>query len=125
LCSLIDQINSAAPSALVVVASIIPSQNDGTNKNFQTYNAAIPDVVKTKGTGKHVVFLDNWAAFSADTSYKTKLMSDNLVGPRATRLRRCACPVPSEIRNHRYRQRSPPSSKDLRSPPNRVRLLRF
>jgi lysophospholipase L1-like esterase len=25
-----------------------------------------------------VVFLDNWAAFSADTSYKTKLMIDNL-----------------------------------------------
>jgi lysophospholipase L1-like esterase len=77
--SLIGQITSKVPSALVVVASIIPSQTDGTNRNFQTYNAAIPGVVSTAAAaGKHVVFLDNWAAFSADTSYKTKLMTDNL-----------------------------------------------
>jgi lysophospholipase L1-like esterase len=76
---LIDAITGASASTLVVVASIIPSQNDGTNKNFQTYNAAIPGVVsKAASAGKHVVFLDNWAAFSADTSYKTKLMIDNL-----------------------------------------------
>jgi lysophospholipase L1-like esterase len=77
--TLIGQITSAVPSALVVVASIIPSQNDGTNRNFQTYNTAIPGVVsKAAAAGKHVVFLDNWAAFSADSSYKTKLMKDNL-----------------------------------------------
>jgi hypothetical protein len=77
--SLIDQIASGAPSALVVVASIIPTQNDGTNQNFRTYNAAIPGVVsKAAAAGKHVVLLDNYAAFSADSSYKTKLMSDNL-----------------------------------------------
>lgn len=76
---LIDAITGASSSTLVVVASIIPSQTDGTNKNFQTYNAAIPGVVdKAASVGKHVVFLDNWAAFSADTSYKTKLMIDNL-----------------------------------------------
>jgi len=77
--SLINQITSNVPSALVVVASIIPSQNDGTNRNFQTYNAAIPGVIsKASAAGKHVVYLDNWAAFSADSSYKTKLMTDNL-----------------------------------------------
>lgn len=76
---LIDAITSASSSTLVVVASIIPSQTDGTNRNFQTYNAAIPGVVnKAASAGKHVVFLDNWAAFSADASYKTKLMIDNL-----------------------------------------------
>jgi lysophospholipase L1-like esterase len=76
---LIDAITGASSSTLVVVASIIPSQTDGTNKNFQTYNAAIPGLVsKAAAAGKHVVFLDNWAAFSADTSYKTKLMIDNL-----------------------------------------------
>jgi lysophospholipase L1-like esterase len=77
--SLLGLLTTNAPSALVVVASIIPSQNDGTNTNFRTYNAAIPGVVsKAVAAGKHVVFLDNYAAFSADTSYKTKLMTDNL-----------------------------------------------
>jgi lysophospholipase L1-like esterase len=76
---LIDDITTRAPSALLVVASIIPSKNDGTNSNFQKYNAAIPGLIDTRAkAGKHVVFLDNYKAFSADTSYKTTLLADNL-----------------------------------------------
>lgn len=76
---LIDDITTGAPSALVVVATIIPIANDGTNQKVQTYNAALPGIVNTRATaGKHVVLLDNYAAFSKDSSYKTTLMGDSL-----------------------------------------------
>jgi len=79
LASLIDQIVKDAPAALLVVSSIIPSQNDGTNNNFRTYNTAIKGKVDAAAaTGKHVVFVDNYAAFTQNTNYKTALMSDNL-----------------------------------------------
>jgi lysophospholipase L1-like esterase len=77
--NLIDDITTKAPSALLVVASIIPSKTDGTNTNFQKYNAAIPGLVDTRAkAGKHVVFLDNYKVFSANASYKTAWMYDNL-----------------------------------------------
>ena len=77
---LIDEIVTDAPSALVVVASIIPIKNNNTaNQNVQAYNAAIPGVVNTRAAaGKHVVFVDNNAAFVKDPSYATSLMVDNL-----------------------------------------------
>jgi lysophospholipase L1-like esterase len=77
--NLIDDIASAAPDALIVVASIIPIANDGTNQKVITYNAAIPDVVSARATaGKHVVFLDNYATFSSNPNFKTALMGDSL-----------------------------------------------
>ncbi|MBN2574048.1 MAG: hypothetical protein JXP73_05735 [Deltaproteobacteria bacterium] len=76
---LMDDILSRAPDSLLVVASIIPSKNDGTNTNFQKYNAAIPGLVDTRAkAGKHVVFLDNYKAFSSNANYKTALLADNL-----------------------------------------------
>jgi len=76
---LVDDITTRAPDALVVVATIIPIANDGTNPKVQTYNAALPALVKTRAdAGKHVVLLDNYAAFSKDASYRTTLMSDYL-----------------------------------------------
>jgi lysophospholipase L1-like esterase len=76
---LMDDITTRAPSALLVVASIIPSKTDGTNTNFQKYNAAIPGLVDTRAkAGKHIVFLDNYKAFSQNSNYKTALMADNL-----------------------------------------------
>jgi lysophospholipase L1-like esterase len=77
--NLIDDITTKAPSALLVVASIIPSKSDGTNTNFQKYNAAIPGLVDTRAkAGKHVVFLDNYKVFSANANSKTAWMNDNL-----------------------------------------------
>ncbi len=77
--NLIDEITRNAPAALVVVASIIPIKNSGTNQRVQTYNAAIPGIVnQAAAAGKHVVFLDNYAAFTRDSSYQTKWMADNL-----------------------------------------------
>jgi lysophospholipase L1-like esterase len=76
---LIDEIIADAPSALVVVASIIPIANDGSNQRIPNYNAAIPGLVATRAAaGKHVVFVDNYAAFIRDTNFRTSLMVDNL-----------------------------------------------
>jgi len=42
-------------------------------------NAALPGLVNVRAmAGKHVVLLDNYAAFSKDPSYRTTLMSDYL-----------------------------------------------
>jgi hypothetical protein len=77
--TLMDDITSRSPNTLLVVASIIPSKNDGTNSNFQKYNAAIPDLVDTRAkAGKHVVFIDNYKIFSSNSNYKTALLADNL-----------------------------------------------
>jgi len=76
---LIDDITTRAPNSLLVVATIIPIANDGTNPKVQTYNAALPALVSARtAAGKHVVLLDNYAAFTKDPSYRTKLMSDYL-----------------------------------------------
>jgi lysophospholipase L1-like esterase len=77
---LIDEIIADGPNALVVVASIIPIINGtGTNPQAQTYNAAIPGLVATRAAaGKHVVFVDTYAAFVEDPNYRTSLMIDNL-----------------------------------------------
>lgn len=76
---LIDEIITDAPSALVVVATIIPTGNDGTNQLVQTYNAAIPALVNSRAaSGKHVALVDIHAAFVKDPSFKSSLMADNL-----------------------------------------------
>jgi lysophospholipase L1-like esterase len=76
---LIDEIVTDAPTALVVVASIIPIAGDGTNQRIPNYNAAIPGLVATRAAaGKHVVFVDSYAAFIKDTNFRTSLMVDNL-----------------------------------------------
>jgi lysophospholipase L1-like esterase len=77
--ALIDDITMGAPEALVVVATIIPIGNDGTNERVKAYNAALPNVVASRvAAGKHVVLLDNYAAFARDTNYRMALMGDYL-----------------------------------------------
>ncbi len=77
--NLIDDITTRAPSTLVVVATIIPIANTGTNEKVKAYNAAIPALVSSRAAqGKHVVLLDNYAAFSKDSSYQTTLMYNYL-----------------------------------------------
>ncbi len=76
---LIDEIIADAPAALVVVATIIPIANDGTNQRIPNYNAAIPGLVSTRAAaGKHVMLVDNYAAFVRDSNFRTALMVDNL-----------------------------------------------
>jgi len=77
--ALIDEIVAGAPAALVVVSSIIPTRDNNVNQKVKTYNAAIPGVVDTRAAaGKHVVFVDNYAAFAQNANYATALMADGL-----------------------------------------------
>jgi lysophospholipase L1-like esterase len=77
--NLIDQITKDVPSALLIVSSIVPIKDDNTNTRVKTYNATIPTAVNAAAAaGKHVIFMDSYAAFVADSSWKTKYMGDNL-----------------------------------------------
>ncbi len=79
LASLIDKITNDAPNALLVVSAIIPTTNDGTNQRVQAYNTAIRAKAEAAAAaGKHVVFVDNYAAFTDNANYKTALMADGL-----------------------------------------------
>jgi lysophospholipase L1-like esterase len=76
---LIDEIIADAPSALVVVATIIPIADSNTNQRVQTFNAAIPNLVNTRvAAGKHIALVDSYAAFVKDPTFRTSLMVDNL-----------------------------------------------
>jgi lysophospholipase L1-like esterase len=79
LAALLDRLTSDAPAALLVVAQIIPTTNDGTNTRVRNYNAAIPALVQQRAAaGKHVLLLDMYTVFSSRTDYKTALMNDTL-----------------------------------------------
>ncbi len=77
--ALIDQITTAAPSTLLVVAEITPTTTDATNTRIMAYNAAIPGLVAQRASsGKHVQLVNMYAAFTAHADYKTSLMTDDL-----------------------------------------------
>jgi lysophospholipase L1-like esterase len=62
-----------------VIAPPARGNDEGTNTRVQAYNNAIPALVDARAkAGKHVVFLDNYKAFSQNASYKTALMADGL-----------------------------------------------
>lgn len=76
LSSLIDQITSTAPNAMLLVAQIIPL-NSGLNSRIIAYNAAIPGIVQFDASkGKHVQNVDIYdavpvTALSVDTIHPT------------------------------------------------------
>jgi lysophospholipase L1-like esterase len=75
--TLIDSIFAKLPNVLMLVAQPIPSQDDALNTRLQTYNAAIPAVVKARAdAGKHILLVDMYAPFAAVSSYKTTLLKD-------------------------------------------------
>ncbi len=77
--TLLDTITTDAPNALLVVAKMVPTTNDGTNGRVRTYNDAIPGLVQSRvASGKHILMVDMYGAFTANTSYKTALMNDVL-----------------------------------------------
>ena len=76
---LIDRIAMYAPTALIAVAQIVPTKDDGENVRTMAYNGAIPGVVKTRtDAGKHVIVVDMYGAFTKNANYKTDYMTDNL-----------------------------------------------
>jgi len=77
--ALLDRIINDAPNALLVVAKITPTPDDGANSSIQTYNNAITGLVQSRAAnGKHIAAVDMYAAFTAHTDYKTALMNDFL-----------------------------------------------
>jgi len=60
--SLIDQIIAKLPSALIVVAKIIPEPSKA--NDIATFNNAIPQIVQTRANaGKHVILVDQFTGF--------------------------------------------------------------
>ena len=60
--SLIDQIITKLPSALIVVAKIIPEPSKASD--IATFNNAIPQIVQTRvNAGKHVLLVDQFTGF--------------------------------------------------------------
>ena len=55
LSTLLDHIKSAAPSADVFVATLIPLANSGQEAAARTFNAALPGIVSGKGSRFHLV----------------------------------------------------------------------
>lgn len=77
--NLVDDITTRAPDALLVVAAIIPTTNDGTNQKVEAYNSTMEALVAERATaGKHVVFLDNYTVYNENPDYKNALMADGL-----------------------------------------------
>jgi lysophospholipase L1-like esterase len=75
--ALIDSIFAQLPNILLVVAQPIPSQDDALNQRIQSYNGAIPDVVKARtDAGKHILVVNMYAVLAANPSYKTALLQD-------------------------------------------------
>jgi lysophospholipase L1-like esterase len=77
--ALLDRLINDAPNALLVVAKIVPTQDDGANNSVQTYNNAITGLVQSRAAnGKHITAVDMYAAITAQANYKTALMNDFL-----------------------------------------------
>ncbi len=74
---LIDSIYAALPQVFIVVAQIIPSQEDALNARIVTFNAAIPQVVQERATaGRAIRLVDMHAVIAASSDYKTSLLKD-------------------------------------------------
>lgn len=77
--NLLDRLTTDAPTALVVIAKITPTTNDGSNTRVRAYNDAIPALVQSRAaTGKHIVMVDMYAALTMNSGYKTALMRNTL-----------------------------------------------
>ncbi len=72
--NLIDTITATSPKALLVVAQITPLGDKTGNTRAQSYNAAIPNLVKTRvAAGKHIIVVDMYTPFAAHPDYMAGL----------------------------------------------------
>jgi lysophospholipase L1-like esterase len=77
--NLINQITSAAPEALLVVAQIVPTRTPGTNTRVQAYNTNVANLVQeSAAAGRHVAQVDMFSAFVQNPNFDTALLIDNL-----------------------------------------------
>ena len=79
---LIDRIVQTDPNVLLVVAQIIPSRdNAGLNTNIRAFNAAIPAQVQMRAaTGKHVIMVDMYGAFTKNASWASTYFDQGSLG---------------------------------------------
>ncbi len=77
---LIDKITQTAPNSLLVLAKIVPSQDDNVNARIQAYNSAMTRLVNDRvAEGKHIALVDMYEAFvSRSPQYKTQFLADTL-----------------------------------------------
>jgi lysophospholipase L1-like esterase len=76
---LVDTISQSAPNALIVLAQIVPTRQDDENTLDQAYNAAMPELVRTRAAaGTHIVLVDMYSAFTQNANYKTDLLANDL-----------------------------------------------
>jgi lysophospholipase L1-like esterase len=62
-----------------VVAQSVPTMDDGLNQKVMAYDAALPEVVKMRtDTGKHIVLVDMYGAFSKNANFKTEYFHDKV-----------------------------------------------
>src|SRR5262249_1135447 len=79
LAALVDLITTDAPDALLVVAQLIPTRIDSLNAAVEAYNTTLPSLGAARAqSGKHVISVDMYSAFSANASYKTEWLFDGL-----------------------------------------------
>ncbi len=77
--NLVDKITMLQPEALVVVATVCPVINDGTDQRIVEYNTGVKQVVEQrKMQDKNVILLDNYAAIHDQPNWEDDLMIDNL-----------------------------------------------
>ncbi|MCD9140579.1 GDSL-type esterase/lipase family protein, partial [Streptomyces albireticuli] len=64
---LVDKITSAAPDMTVLVSSLVPSADAGTQQRIEKFNAVIPQLVaERQAKGRHVGFVDMGAVTTQD-----------------------------------------------------------
>lgn len=64
--TLLDVIIEACPDALLMVAKIIQSKKEGTELRIQTYDEAVPDVVKERADQGHKVIVADLSTVQPD-----------------------------------------------------------
>jgi lysophospholipase L1-like esterase len=76
----IDIIAGADSRVLIVLAKVTPEPNyDPGNAKVIAYNAALGPLVAAKaGQGVHIILVDMFAAFTANSSYASQYFSDGL-----------------------------------------------
>jgi lysophospholipase L1-like esterase len=76
---LLDRITNTSPNALLVVAKIVPSTDDGMNNKIRSYNDGVEQVVNQRiSAGKHLILIDLYKRFTDHPNYKSEWMADYL-----------------------------------------------
>jgi lysophospholipase L1-like esterase len=76
---LLDRITNTSPNALLVVAKIVPSTDDGMNNKIRSYNDGVEQVVNQRiSAGKHLILIDLYKRFTDHPNYKSDWMADYL-----------------------------------------------